>query len=166
MPSWLPICCSLLAIHLFALEALAEKAKRTGKITLYRAPFGLRILFIAGIVGMVYGAGTVALSKEFRRDWWVSGLLLGLAIFCAYQWPPELGVSKSGIYEQKWLGLRKKAFTWNEVASAAVASDEDSVWVVAKSGKTIKHTKYHVDRAGFIAQMKTYTSWLEPGRAL
>ena len=166
MPSWLTILCALLAIHLFALEALAERAKRTGETTLYRAPLGLRILLGTGIIGTVYGAGAVALSKDLRRDWWVSVLLLGLAMFCASQWPADLGVSKSGIYEKKWLGLRKKAVLWEDIASSAVAPDEDSVWVVAKSGTTIKHTKYHVDRAGFVAQMKTYCKWLEPGRGL
>ena len=37
---------------------------------------------------------------------------------------------------------------------------EDSVCVVTKSGITIKHTKYYADRAGFIAQVKTYRIWL------
>ena len=166
MPSWLTILCALLAVHLFALEALAERAKRTGETTLYRPPLGLRILLGAAIIGMVYGAGAVALSKELRRDWWVSVLLLGLAIFCASQWPADLGVSKSEIYEKKWLGLRKKTFLWKEVASSSVAPEEDSVWVVAKSGATIKHTTYHIDRAGFVSQMKTYSRWLEPGRSL
>jgi hypothetical protein len=166
MPSWFTILCALIAIHLFALEALAERAKRTGATTLYRAPLGLRIILGTAIISMIYGAGAVALSKELRRDWWVSVSLLGLAIFCASQWPADLGVSKSGVYEKKWLGLRRKVFLWKDIASAAEAPDEDSVWVVARSGTTIKHTKYHVDRAGFIAQMKTYRRWLEPGRAL
>jgi hypothetical protein len=166
MPSWLTILCALLAIHLFALEALSERAKRTGETTLYRAPLGLRILLGSAIIAMVYGTGAVALSKEFRRDWWVSVLLLGMAIFCASQWPADLGVSKSGIYEKKWLGLRKKVFLWVDTASSAAAPDEDSVWVVAKSGAIIKHTKYHVDRAGFVAQIKTHCRWLEAGRAL
>jgi hypothetical protein len=166
MPSWLTILCALLAVHLFALEALAERAKRAGETILYRAPLGLRIILGTALISMVYGARAVALSKELKRDWWVSALLLGLAIFCASQWPADLGVSKAGVYEKKWLGLRKKAFLWKDIASATVAPDEDSVWVVARSGTTIKHTKYHVDRAGFIAQMKTYCRWLEPGRAL
>jgi len=141
MPSWLSILFALLAIHLFALEALAERAKRTGETALYRAPLGLRIILGTAIIGMVYGAGAVALSKELSRDWWVSVMLLGLAIVCTSQWPADLGVSKSGVYEKKWLGLRTKAFLWQGIASAAVASDEDSVWVVAMSGTTIKHTK-------------------------
>jgi len=134
MPSWLTILCALLAVHLFALEALAERAKRTGGITLYRAPLGLRILLGAAIIGMVYGAGAVGLSEGLKRDCWVCVLLLGLAVFCASQWPADLGVSKSEIYEKKWLGLRKKTFLWNDVASSSASPDENSVWVVAKSG--------------------------------
>src|SRR6266576_6927871 len=52
-------------------------------------------------------------------------LVAGLAIFCASPWPADLGVSKSEIYEKKWLGLRKKTFLWKDVASSAVAPDED-----------------------------------------
>jgi hypothetical protein len=166
MRSWLTIVCALLTIHLFALEALAERAKRRGDITLYRAPVGLRVLLGAAIIGMIYGAGTVALSQSARQDWWVSVLLLSLGIFCASQWPANLGVSKSGIYEEKWFGLRKKSFRWQDIASAAPSPSDDSVAVVSKSGATIKHTKYHVDRTGFITQIKARCLWLEPGRAL
>jgi hypothetical protein len=166
MHSWLTIGCALLAVHLFALEALAERAKRTGQTTLYRAPLGLRILLGTGIIAMVYGAGSVALSEDFKRDWWVFVMLLGLAIFCASQWPAELGVSKSGLYEKKWLGLRKRAFQWKEIVSAALYPSENSVCVVTVSGTTVKHTMYHVDRSGFINQMITYGKWLAPGRRL
>ena len=166
MPSWLAIVCALLAVRVFALEALAERAKRTGEVTLYRAPVGLRVLLGAAIVGMVYGAGAVVLSANFRRDWWVSVLLLAFAIFGVSQWPADLEVSKSGISERKWLGLHSRVFQWQDVASSALATAADSVWVVTKLGATIKHTKYHVDRAGFVAQMKAHCVWLEPRRTL
>ena len=66
----------------------------------------------------------------------------------------------SGIFERKWLGLHKRVFEWKDIASAALNPVEESICVVTKSGATIKHTKYHVDRAGFIAQMKTYSTYL------
>jgi hypothetical protein len=166
MPSWLTIGCSLLGVRLLALEALAERAKRTGQAMLYRAPLGLRILLSAAIISMVYGAGSVALSDDFKRDWWVSVMLLGSALFCAATWPAELGVSESGLYEKKWLGLRKRVFQWNEIASAALDPSENSVCAVTVSGAMVKHSMYHVDRSGFIAQMTTYGKWLAPGRRL
>ena len=160
MPSWAVIVSVLLTVHLFALEALAERAKRTGKVTLYRAPIGLRLLLGAAIVAMAYGAAVLAISASLRQDWWVSALLLALAIFCASQWPPDLEVSNSGVSERKWLGLRVRTFQWQDVASATLDPTENSVWVVTKSGATIKHTMYHIDRAGFIAQLKTYCLYL------
>ena len=160
MHTWIAILCASLAVHLLGLEALAERAKRKGEITLYRPPVGLRVLLGASTISMAYGAGAVALSDNFSRDWWVSVLLLGLAVFCASQWPADLGVAESGIFERKWFGLRKRAFPWQDVASAALNPADDSVWVVTKSGVTIKHTKYHVDRARFTAQMKNYCTWL------
>jgi hypothetical protein len=166
MPTGLTIGCTLLAVHLFALEALAERAKRTGQTMLYRAPLGLRVLLGAGIIVMVYRAGSVALSDDFKRDWWVSVLLLGSAFFIAATWPAELGVSKSGLYEKKWLGLRKRVFQWKEIASAALDPSENSVCVVTASGAMVKHSMYHVDRSGFVDQMTTYGKWLAPGRRL
>jgi len=166
MPSWLTILTAGLAIHWFALEARAERAKRKGEITLYRASFGLRILLGLAVLGMVYGAGVVAVSQNFRRDSWTSALLFAMAIFCTSQWPADLGVSRTGIYEQTWLGLRKRIFRWEEISSATADPSDDSISIVSKSGATIKHSKCHVDRPGFVAQIKTYCRWLEPGRAL
>jgi hypothetical protein len=160
MRSGIAILCALLAVYVLAWEASAERAKRKGAVTLYRATIGLRVLFGAGTIAMVYGAVVVARSDNFRRDWWVSVLLFGLAVFCASQWPADLGVSESGIVEKRWFGIRKRVFQWQDVASAALDPAEDSVCVVTKSGITIKHTKYHADRAGFIAQVKTYCIWL------
>jgi len=162
MPRSVAIVCSLLAIRLFALEASAERAKRAGDITLYRAPIGLRFSLGAAIIAMVYGAGVVVLSE--KRDWWTFALLMALAIFCTSQWPADLEISKSGVSERRWLGLRKRTLAWSDIASAALAHDEESVWVVSKLGVTIKHTKYHVDRTDFVAQMKSHGKWLEPGR--
>jgi hypothetical protein len=51
-------------------------------------------------------------------------------------------------------------FQWQDVASAALDPAENSVCVVTKSGITIKHTMFHADRAGFIAQVKNYGIWL------
>lgn len=162
MPTWLTIVVSLIAVRWLAVEARAERARRDGETTLYRAPLGVRVLFGVGFLGMVYGAGVEALN----RDWWVSVLLAILGIFCLSQWPSELGVSKTGIFEHKWFGLRNRAFRWDEIASAMTNSSEDSVWVISDSSATIKHSKYHVDRSGFIAQMKRYCKWIEPGHAL
>jgi hypothetical protein len=99
MRSGIAILCALLAVYVLVWEASAERAKRKGAVTvtLYRATIGFRVLLGAGTLVMVYGAGAVDRSDNFRRDWWVSVLSFGLAVFCASQWPADLGVSESGI---------------------------------------------------------------------
>jgi hypothetical protein len=166
MTSLLTIVAVGLAVYWFAVEARAERAKRAGEITLYRAPLGLRMLLGLASLAMVYGAGSVALSSTARHDWWVSGLIFAMAMFCLSQWPANLGLSKAGIYEQKWFGLRRRTFRWEEIASATHTASDDCVSIVSNSGYTIKHSKYHVDRIGFIAEVKTHCRWLEPGRPL
>jgi hypothetical protein len=126
----------------------------------------MRILFGASILLLVYGAGRVALSEDLTQDWWVSGLLLALAILCAFYWPADLELSESGIYERKWLGLQMRRFAWRDVASAAPNLADDSIDLVTNSGITIRHTKYHVDRAAFVAQVKAHCRWLELGERL
>jgi hypothetical protein len=105
-------------LSLVAWEASAERAKRKAAVTLYRAIIGLRVLFGGGTIAMLYGAGAVARSDNFRRDWWVSVLLFGLAMFCASQWPADLEISESRIFEKRWFGIRKRVFQWQDVASA------------------------------------------------
>lgn len=68
MPSWLNIVVASLAIHLFALEALAERAKQTGQIICVVRPLGPRILIGAAIIAMAYGAGTETLSDDSEHD--------------------------------------------------------------------------------------------------
>jgi hypothetical protein len=166
MPSWLTILVSGIAVYWLANEARVERAKRDGEITLYRLGLGLRVLIVLAVPTMLYGAGAVAFSRNFSRDWWVSASLLALAVFFISQWPSDLGVSSVGIYEEKWFGLSKRTFRWEEIASAMANASEDSIWIVSKSGVTIKHSKYHVDRNGLIAQLKKYCNWLESGRTL
>jgi len=154
MPGWLTTFVAGIAVYWLANEARVERVKRRGEITLYRPALGLRVLFGLAVLTMIYGAGAVALSQNFSRDWWVCALLLALAFFCISEWPSDLGVSSAGIYEAKWFGLRKRIFRWEEIASATADAAEDSVWIVSKSGITIKHSRYHVDRNGFITHQQ------------
>ena len=164
--SWLFVLAAILLVRWIAFEAFAERAIRKGDEVLFRPPFGLRLLFGVALPGFIYAAGAVASSRNFKEHWWLSGMFIGFAVLIAYAWPPDIGVSKSAIYEQKWLGLWKKRVQWENVDYATADPTDDSVEVVSKSGLKIKHTKYHVDRRGFLAEIKNRCRLLEPGRAL
>jgi hypothetical protein len=164
--SWLSVLAAILLVRWIAFEAFAERAIRKGDEVVFRPPFGLRLLFGIALPGFIYAAGAVALSENSREDWWLSALFIGFAILTAFVWPADIGVSKSAIYERKWLGLWKKTVRWEDVDYATADPTDNSVEVVSKSGFKIRHTKYHVDRRDFLAQLKNRCRLLEPGRAL
>ena len=93
-------------------------------------------------------------------------MFMGFAILIAFVWPADIGVSKSVIYERKWLGLWKKTIRWEDVDYVAADPTDNSVEVVSKGGSKIRHTKYHVDRRRFSEELKTRCRVLESGRAL
>lgn len=164
--SWLFVLAAILLVRWIAFESFAERAISKGDEVLFRPPFVLRLLFGFTLPGFNYAAGAVALSENSRQDWWLSAMFISFAILIAFVWPADIGVSKSAIYERKWLGLWKKTVRWEDVDYATSDPTDNSVEVVAKSGFKIRHTKYHVDRGDFLAELKNHCRILEPGRAL
>src|SRR5262249_25876260 len=139
---------------------------KKGDEVLFRPPFGLRLLFGIAVPGFIYAAGAVAFTANSGEDWWLSAMFVSFAILTALMWPADIGLSKSAIYERKWLGLWKKAVRWEDVDYATADPTDNSVEVVSKSGFKIKHTKYHVDRQDFVAELRNRCRLIEPGRAL
>lgn len=164
--SWLTLFAAIFLGRWLAAEAVTEQALRRRNLLIFRAPIGLRLLFGFCVPGMVYAAGAVAYSENSRNQWWLSAMFLGFAAWIAYFWPADIGVSKSGIYEQEWLGLWKKTIQWDDVTYATADGPENSVIVVSKSGYRIRHTKYHVDRMDFLHQLTIHGKLLKPGRGL
>jgi hypothetical protein len=152
-PSWITILASLLLIRWLAVEALAERAIRRGAVLLFRAPLGLRLLFGFCIPGFVYGAASAA-AQNFRANWWLSATFLFFAVFTLAVWPADIGISASGVFEHKYLGLQKRAICWEDAAYAATDPGEKSVTVGSKAGLEIRHTKYHVDRFRFVEELR------------
>ena len=164
--SWLFVLAAILLVRWIAVEASGERAVRTKDEVLFRPPFGLRLLFGIALPGLIYATGAVALSRDSQKDWWLSAMFMGFAILIAFVWPADIGVSKSVIYERKWLGLWKKTIRWEDVDYVAADPTDNSVEVVSKGGSKIRHTKYHVDRRRFLEELKTRCRVLESGRAL
>lgn len=164
--SWLTVLAAILLVRWLGFEAVTERAVRKGNLLLFRAPTGLRLLFGFSLPGMVYAAGAVVLSQDSRRDWWLSIIFIGFATLIAYIWPADIGLSKSAIYEQKWLGLWKKTVPWEDVDYATADPADNSVEVVSKSGVSIRHTKYHVDRRDFLAEIRNRCRFLEAGHGI
>jgi hypothetical protein len=164
--SWLFVLSAILLVRWIAFEAFAERAVRRGEEVLFRPPLGLRLLFGIAMPGLIYAAGAVALTRSSQHNWWLSGMFVGFAVLIAFEWPGDIGVSKSAIYEQKWLRLWKRAVRWEDVDYATADPTDNSVEVVSKYGFKIRHTKYHVGRSDFLAEIKNRCRLVEPGQTL
>lgn len=125
--SWLYALAAILLVRWIPFEAFAERAIRRREAVLFRPPLGLRLLFGIAMPGLIYAAGAVALSRSSTRDWWLSGIFIGFAVLLAFEWPADIGVSRSAIYEQKWLGLWKRAIGWEDV-DYATAIPRTTAW--------------------------------------
>lgn len=144
--SWLFVLAAILLVRWIAFEAFAERAIRKGDEALFRAPFGLRLLFGVALPGFIYAAGAVASSRNSNEHWWLSGMFIGFAVLIAYAGPPDIGVSKSAIYEQKWLGLWKERVQWENVDYATADPTDDSVNVALRRFWPAWHAEELLDR--------------------
>jgi hypothetical protein len=160
--SWLYALAAILLVRWIPFEAFAERAIRRREAVLFRPPLGLRLLFGIAMPGLIYAAGAVALSRSSTRDWWLSGIFIGFAVLLAFEWPADIGVSRSAICS----GTMEKSNPMGGRGLRYRDPTDNSVAVVSKCGLKIRHTKYHVDRADFVAEIKNRCRLLEPGQTL
>jgi hypothetical protein len=154
--SWITVVAVVLLVRWLAWEASAERAVQKSDVLVFRAPALLRILFGFAVPTMVYGAGSVVASGKFRQEWWVSLTLLVMAVSIVWMWPSDIRLSNDGIVQRRLLGLWARRFAWGDVEYLRPDPSEDSFEVVSTAGRAIKHTKYHVDRERFVAEVKRH----------
>src|SRR5579883_1854408 len=94
-------------------EALWSKAKkRAGKI-IYPLARSFRCLLLLGIPTLTYGAVDSYVRQP--KDWWLSALLLTIALFAAFVFPATIVVSQEKIVSRKWFGIRQVQINWGEI---------------------------------------------------
>jgi len=142
----------IFAIRFLSGEAIFEHASRRGNVLVFRPVLGLRLLFGGGITLILFLLSEQGMkSGELFWDVVALGMVSGLFIV----WPCTILIGPSSIRETRWFGLKRTSIPWNEVSFAG-GDVENSVTVRAKDDRLIRHTQYHVDRAGFIAALKQY----------
>ncbi len=148
---WLPIAAAIFAARFVAGEAVFEHASRRGNTLVFRPVLGLRLLFGTGIPLCLYATPQVV--KEGTP--WLAAIGLGGAVGLFLLWRGTILVDASSIRETRWFGLRRISIPWGEVQFAG-DDLENSVTVRTKDDRVIQHTRYHVDRRGFIEALKQY----------
>jgi hypothetical protein len=158
--SGITIIISIAAINWLTLEAIWTKSKIRKGVTVYSAPKGLKALFGIAIAFALYGALESVLSSP--RQWWLSVGLVAFAGFWIYFFPATILVSQKGITSIKGFGVRKLEMDWRDIDAIYSNPEDRSIIVQDKWQRQITHTIYNVDRAGFIDQVRTFSSCLAP----
>src|SRR5438445_4911426 len=141
----------IFAVRFIGGEAVFERASRRGDIRVFRPVLGLRLLFGIGIALIL-----LTMSEEgIKSSTLLSDVLaLGVIIIIVVVFPGTIFVDPTSILENRWFGLKRTQIPWNEVSFAG--DDAENITVRSKDDHIIRHTKYHVDRRGFIAALKQY----------
>ena len=150
VPSAILTVLSIGAVNWFAFEARWAKPKARDGYTEYSIPFGLKLVFLIVVPLLIYGALDNALCQH--GETWVSVMLLGIALFCAYFTPATILCSSNRLISLKWYGIKKITMNWSDVISVYRDPQDNSVVVRDKSNRTIVHSAYNVGRAEFVRQ--------------
>jgi len=142
----------IFAIRFIAGEAAFEHASRRGNVLVFRPVLGLRLMFGVGITLVLFLIAKEGISKN-ELIWKI--LLLGFAVWWFIAWPGTILVDQNSIRETRWFGLRRVEIPWTDVVFAG-GDFENSSTVRSKDDRTIRHTQYHADQAGFIVALKQY----------
>src|SRR4051812_49203418 len=110
----------MLLVRLAASEAQYQRAKRVGEIFRFPPGIGFRLIWGLGSPFLVYVTYRLWLESWQTGEWWfpvLSGLwALGTLLFR----PPDIEVRPDGVYELRFLGLRKKRILWQGAAARFV----------------------------------------------
>jgi hypothetical protein len=150
--SMLTITVSIGAVSWFAIEALWTRAKTRDGYCVYCAPKGLRILYFSAVPAFIYGAIVNCLNDSGER--WVSLLLLACTTSFIYAFPATILVSQKQIMSVRWFGIKTTKMDWREADCIYLIPENNSVVVQDKQQRRIVHTAHHIDRAGFIEQVR------------
>jgi len=134
-------------------SATRARARRAGRITIYRLTFAGRLVIDAAILLM---AGLAALVVYHGEDWRIAAMLGGFAALCVFAYPGDVVVDPgAGVRTRRWYG-RAVQIAWYDVAELKGADQLGQLTLVSVTGQQIVHTSLHSDGPGFRRDIETY----------
>jgi hypothetical protein len=147
----------MFAITAIASEAMFERASRKGTPRIFRAVLGLRLLFGFCIPTALYGASRVWAAGDI----FTAGIFVAMAAGMFIFWPGTIILDENSARREKWFGLKKTKSPWSEVSYVG-PDREGSITIRARDGRSIEHTKYHVDPTAYSNALKRYVKHSMP----
>ena len=153
MNSWISIAVSLLAIYLASNEGRWQLARRKGVNLIYAVGWFVRSIYLVGVF-----AYPVLAAMPSNDRFTAAGLLI-IPITLVVTWPKTIVLNEQGVTELRWGGLLKRSVVWSNVMHGVriQTSQESEVQLILGRGSPIVHSKYHVDRSGFVREISKHT---------
>jgi len=151
---------SLLMVRFIAMEAIYQRARRTGSGLRFPVGIGLRILLrVGGPIGIYTGYKMLGESATgFDTVVAIAVALLGSS--CILVEPGEITTGPEGIKQKKCLGLQTRFVPW-ERAAARYVSGLREVLVIGRNGTFITHSQYHVGQEQFLHELTRHAVFLQ-----
>ena len=146
---------ALFLVRFIALEAVFQRAKRTGSSTRFPVGIGLRILFRLGGPLLIFVGYKMTRGASSVFDQATAVLVAAMGIGCLIGEPGEIIVTPDGLVQTYLLGLKERTILWRGAAASNSRAVKE-VLVIGGDGTTITHSRYHVGQLEFIDELERH----------
>lgn len=147
----------IFGVRFIAMEATFERSSRLKDAVRYRPVLGLRLCYGLGLPISLMGAFQIARQNNLKEDWRFLIIFLAMALGTLVSWQHTILITRTGVTESRWFGIKPVTITWPELEYATREPDRNTK-IVAKDGRSITHSKYHVDPVGFVDELRKHCS--------
>jgi hypothetical protein len=144
----------LLFIHWVYLQASLGHSRRFEDRQLFQVTAAYRVISVLGVL-LCCGVSLPVIIQNRWHDWWVPALASFMFLFIVFTLPGTIIVDDTCISETRF-GVRRK-INWDDVASVVYRPNTGTTVVYSSDGRTITHSRVHVDRPALHAAIVKYS---------
>jgi hypothetical protein len=133
----------LTVLRLLYVEARLTHARVKGKLLVFSAGLGIRLLFGAAIIGF----SALTAWNIGREETWLLVMMAVIVVAVCFGWPATITIGELGIKRHLWW-RPTLAVPWNEVSGIEKNAGGD-IQVFGDHGQCITFTRFHVDLLAF-----------------
>jgi hypothetical protein len=154
--SWLTVMLVVFGTRWFFAASSLQRGKLIAGAVHFKGSIGIRLLFGLGAPTAFYGAGVVAMSPNFKSDWWVCVVLAAVGASVIAMWPEEIITNAMTISQSRLFGLGRTTIPWSDVDYATENPVNGNIEVAPKEGRKIVHTQLHVGKDDFLGIVRRH----------
>lgn len=137
---------------LYAAQNSREKASEgSGGNLLFPLVPSVRIAL--KIASWAFAGGAIGCMLD-RNPPWITVFFAGMALMSAAR-PDVIVLTPKGVERQRAWGMLRSRMDWSAVESASEIPGDGTIVIFGKNGKTISHSKYHVDHHRLLTELSS-----------